>query len=404
MNILYIAYSCLPDSGSENKIGWNIPIESSKSNNVFVVTKEEHREAIEAYLKKHLIQNIRFFFVDIPNVYKRVFKGVTYSIRLNFWHRRAFPIVKSICEKENIDIIHQITPVEFRSIGNYADIENTKFVCGPLGGGEFLPRGLRSYAKGNMSIEYARAIMNKLYSIKYKFNKKLVKCDYILFANKETSEYLSDLMRDVSYNVYSEIGISEDDIIKTPHTNNRFTILVAGRLVYRKGHSFLLDALKKLPKDVDYMCRFVGQGSKKDYLETKVKKLGLEDKVVFVGRIPFEDLSKEYEKADVFVMPSLRETTGSVLLESMSKSIPVITINKFGGAILLDENSGWFYSGNAREDYVNGLCDAILECMSDVCEVQRRGDNAKEIAKKYLWSKKVEYYNSIYNQLLQDKN
>ena len=53
MNILYIAYSCLPDSGSENKIGWNIPIESSKSNNVFVVTKEEHREAIEAYLKKH---------------------------------------------------------------------------------------------------------------------------------------------------------------------------------------------------------------------------------------------------------------------------------------------------------------------------------------------------------------
>ena len=41
MNILYIAYSCSPKSGSEEKIGWSIPLESAKSNNVFVITKEE---------------------------------------------------------------------------------------------------------------------------------------------------------------------------------------------------------------------------------------------------------------------------------------------------------------------------------------------------------------------------
>ena len=35
-NILYIAFSCQPNKGSEEKIGWNIPLESSKINNVFV--------------------------------------------------------------------------------------------------------------------------------------------------------------------------------------------------------------------------------------------------------------------------------------------------------------------------------------------------------------------------------
>ena len=49
MNILYIAYSCSPNSGSENSIGWNIPIEMAKRHNVYVLTKQEHREHINDY-------------------------------------------------------------------------------------------------------------------------------------------------------------------------------------------------------------------------------------------------------------------------------------------------------------------------------------------------------------------
>ena len=54
-----------------------------------------------------------------------------------------------------------------------------------------------------------------------------------------------------------------------------------------------------------------------------------------MGSIPYMEMEKEYAGADVFIMPSIRETTGTVLLEAMSKGIPVITINKFGGATLL---------------------------------------------------------------------
>lgn len=60
-------------------------------------------------------------------------------------------------------------------------------------------------------------------------------------------------------------------------------------------------------------------------------------------------------------MPSIRETTGTVLLEAMSKGIPVITINKFGGATLFDENTGWLYGGNSKEEYIENLKKAILE-------------------------------------------
>ena len=136
MNILYIAYSCAPDHGSEDKIGWNIPLESAKINTVFVITKEEQREYIEKYLGEHTVENIKFYYVDIPVVYKKVFRGFLYSARCNIWHRGAYQLAMEICQKEKIDLIHQITPVEFRSIGNYGKIPEAKFVCGPIGGAE----------------------------------------------------------------------------------------------------------------------------------------------------------------------------------------------------------------------------------------------------------------------------
>ena len=192
MNILYIAYSCNPFAGSEDKIGWCVPYESSKTNTnkVYVITKEEQREPVEKYLRSHPLENIKFYYVDIPNFYKKIFKGFMYSGRLNVWNKRVFPLAKKICADQKIDVIHQITPIEFRAIGDYGKIANTKFVCGPLGGGESLPNGLKDYAKGHEIIEVVRSGINHWYRFKLRITGKLNRCDYIMFANKETQEFL----------------------------------------------------------------------------------------------------------------------------------------------------------------------------------------------------------------------
>ena len=96
MNILYIAYSCNPFAGSEDKIGWCVPYESSKTNKVYVITKEEQREPVEKYLQSHPLENIKFYYVDIPNSYKKIFKGFMYSGRLNVWNKRVLPLAKKI--------------------------------------------------------------------------------------------------------------------------------------------------------------------------------------------------------------------------------------------------------------------------------------------------------------------
>ena len=193
-------------------------------------------------------------------------------------------------------------------------------------------------------------------------------------------------------------------LLKNLELNNkkRFTFLVAGRLIYRKGHMLLLDALSCLPDDLDYECRIVGDGPEMSALKEKyLSNPKLQDHVVFTGKIPYVEMESEYKNADAFIMPSIRETTGTVLLESMAKGIPVITINKFGGPVLFDKESGWLYDGNDKSSYIEGLKNAIQECIENPEEVKRRGQNARKKAEQYVWEKKDQYYQKIYRELIE---
>lgn len=408
MNILYIAYSCAPDHGSEDKIGWNIPLASAAHNRVFVITKEEHREAIETYRKTHDLGNIRFFYVDIPAVYKKILKkGAAYSARLNIWHRRAFPVAKRLCEAEVIDVIHQITPIELRSIGSYWKIENTKFVCGPLGGGEYIPSGLTGYARGHMTVERIRALLNRIARLKYRLTGSLKKCDYILFANRETKAYLSDLLGNVPRELYFDNGIGHWELpaeTAAVREDGECVFLTAGRLAYRKGHDLLLDAVKRIPENYAFRCRIVGDGPELRRLRERCEAENLSHRVTITGRIPFSAMSEEYACADVFVMPSIRETSGAVLLEAMSKPMPVITMKRFGGAVVLDSDSGWLFEGTDRESYIENLKNSMIGCIERRETVAARGAAALEAARAHTWEKKAAHYDSIYRQVTDQKD
>lgn len=403
MKLLYIAYSCDPYNGSEDKIGWNVPLESTKTNEVYVITKEEHRENIKKYMLENNVKNMHVYYIDIPFIYKKLFKGFLYSGRLNIWNRKAFPLAKKICEKKKIDLIHQITPIEFRSIGNYGRIKNTKFVCGPLGGGEKIPNGLKSYVKSHEIVEIIRMCMNYLSRFRLKIGGKLKDCDCILFANKETRDFLLKGNRLLcQQKIITEIAISNEDIIKrkTKRKSEQCRFLVAGRLIYRKGHSFLLDVLERIPEECQYQCRIVGSGPEYDYLRNKCNSEQLKEHVILIGNLPFEQMKSEYEKADVLIMPSLRETTGSVILEAMAKGIPIVTIGKFGGIKLVDNSVGWTYGGKTKEEYINNLKNILIECINCPQMVCEKGENACKKSKKYTWEIQNKNYQLIYRTVL----
>ena len=243
--------------------------------------------------------------------------------------------------------------------------------------------------------------MNAWFRFYYKATGRLIRCDYILYANKETKEYLG-------VNGLVETEIAVDTISETCHQDKdghgKTVFLMAGRMIYRKGVPLLFDALETLPKNYDYEVRIVGDGSDMAKLQKRYRQsVKLQKHVTFAGRVPFLQMKDEYAKADVFVMPSIRETSGSVMLEAMSNGIPLIAVNRFGSGMLLNDDLGWTFDGKVKQDFIESLATAMAECIKHPEEVKRKGRNMLEAAKKYTWEVKATHFMKIYEMLLNGK-
>ena len=340
MNIIYIAYSCNPYNGTEDKLGWYTPYYASENNNVIIITKEESRESVEKYIVENKCNNIVVYYIDIPVIYKKIYSGSFYSGRQNVWNKRAFLKAQEICKAQKIDVIHQINPVEFRSIGPYGKIKNVRFVCGPIGGGEYIPSNLKKYVTGSgRLVEFIRLVANYYYKCKYKINGRFVECDTLLFANSETRDFLIPLAKRAHYRVLTELGSLTQNIDVQKNANETFSILAGGRLIYRKGFDLLLDAIEIIPKEYEFKMVLVGDGPLYSHLKNRINASKiLKKRVSMLGRVPHMEMDRLYKASDLFVMPSLRETTGTVILEALENGIPVITANLFGARTILDNS------------------------------------------------------------------
>lgn len=121
---------------------------------------------------------------------------------------------------------------------------------------------------------------------------------------------------------------------------NHPVVITAGRLSNPKGHWHLIRAFKKVKTEItDAKLLILGQGELEGYLNGLVNELGLEDDILFLGfkKNPF----KYIKNSTVFVLSSLYESFGNVLIEAMALGKPIVSTNcKSGPREILNPSNG----------------------------------------------------------------
>ena len=153
-------------------------------------------------------------------------------------------------------------------------------------------------------------------------------------------------------------------------------ILTVGRLVARKGHIFLIEAMSRLRNHPEAHLVIVGEGHERPQLEEAIRRLCLADKVELTGRISDEALNRLYKECHIFVLPAIvdsggdTEMLGMVSLEAMRYSKPVIA-TRVGGImdIVQDGETGMLV---AQRD-PDALAGAICQLLEDDALAQRLG-------------------------------
>ena len=158
--------------------------------------------------------------------------------------------------------------------------------------------------------------------------------------------------------VIPQFGTDEQLFTPLPSRPPRpFTVGFVGRLVPEKGVDQLLTALQCL--HADWRLEVVGGGTQQAELLQQVDRLGLSERVQFVGQVPSLAMPSLYQRLDVLVLPSLtrpnwKEQFGRVLIEAMASGVPVIGSDS-GAIPNVIGDAGLIFP----ENQPTALCDAL---------------------------------------------
>jgi glycosyltransferase involved in cell wall biosynthesis len=158
------------------------------------------------------------------------------------------------------------------------------------------------------------------------------------------------------------------------------TVIAAGRLKRQKDFGRLIRAFAQVvEKHPDWQLKICGGGPRQQALEKLIGNLGLEQNVVLAG--PVRNLGPELANASMYALSSRREGFPMVLLEAMSKGLPVVSFDCPTGPreIVRDRENGMLVP---HQD-VDALAAAMIEMIEDE-ELRRRcGAGALATAERY---------------------
>ena len=187
------------------------------------------------------------------------------------------------------------------------------------------------------------------------------------------------------------------------YSKNRILLFV-GRLSDQKGLQYLIDALPEIVrKEPAAKLLIIGDGPFKADLEEKINENKANGHVEFLGSLPASEVVKYHNYADVFVLPSLANNTGTealglALMEAMSSECAVVGTNVGGiPSLIRNGRNGILVSQKDPKQ----LAGAIIALLQNKKKAEAMGKNASAfIRKNYSWEKVGGEFIIIYKNLI----
>lgn len=166
---------------------------------------------------------------------------------------------------------------------------------------------------------------------------------------------------------------------------DKISILSVGTLKHQKNHTILINAFSLIENKEDYHLNLVGDGPLRNELKKLTQKLDLQDYVTFHGHQ--NNVNNFYEKADIFILSSIYEGFGNVLVEALNYGLKIISTDCPNGPseILNSPNYGLLIPSNNKFALKNAI-EEIRHIEFDKNLLQNRASNfhIKLISKLYL--------------------
>ncbi len=231
------------------------------------------------------------------------------------------------------------------------------------------------------------------------FAKKILKsATKIIFISPSYRQYLDKFSCNQEKYVNIPNGVNdfwfrEEEIQRTIH--QPISLIFVGEICKRKNVATIISAVSELKKSgTPAVLHIVGAGKEEQRCRKMAKELGIADSIFFYGwQKNKEDIKKYYDQADIFVMPSLRETFGTVYIEALSQGLPVIYTRGQGIDGYFEQGTTGF-ACNPKD--TGEIREAILRIAENYGSMSR---TCVQASKSFQWHIIAKQYHEVIRQM-----
>ena len=419
LKVLINAYACSPGMGSEPGMAWNWVVNLAKFCELHIITEGEFREKIEA-VAPTLEQGVNMHFYYNPvsdEIRKMCWNQGDWRFYKYYrqWQWKTYLMAKDICEKERIDVLHQLNMIGFREPGylwKLSKENGVPFVWGPVDAKDKFPV---AYLDGaNIKTKLFMRLKNFLTGIQLRYSGRVRAAAHqasVIFSASSNSQrsfkkYMgidSPLLNETGCYIEESVSMGkadgeiEDRPIKDKSSKETFDVLWVGKMDFRKQ---LALALKSIAESAQPKMRLhvVGGGNAEPYHKL-ASELGIENQCVWHGAVSHGEVQKLMQESDVFFFTSVAEGTPHVVLESIGNHLPVVCFDTCGQGDSVNDSVGrkiaLSHPSQSAHDFARILNElegnrALLKHLSENCK-QRQMDLSWEVKARKI----VEEYERI---------
>jgi len=402
MKILIIGHACSPRQGAEPSFTWNWAWQLSQRHQVCVLAYPHDRESVERFLADHQNTNLKFHWLTVPRWLDPLDpRGGDRGLRLHYflWLQCAYNRAIELHQRIGFDIVHHVSYCSLSAPPTFWKMP-IPFIWGPIGGGQQAPFSFRTYFGRGWVRELLRNARLGFLSHS-PFLQRAVHASAVLLAtNRDTAELLSRIGgRDVR--LFLDSGLSSNFILREPvsrPSDGSLTLLWAGRMQPRKALPLALEALART-KDLRVKLLIAGDGEMRKSWEQCAKRLSLDGRAEFLGRVPWEEMPRLYQRADAFLFTSLQDSFGTQVLEAMGHGLPILTLDHQGVGTFVPPEAGIKVAVTSPEETLARLVEGIRR-LTLFPEVRlQMGEAAHAYAKTQTWERRAECMSNLYEEL-----
>lgn len=360
--VLISAYACGPENGPEAGAGWEFATAAARSHDVHVITRRRFAPSIQAELARdpelraHLTVEFLELSERVLRLKRRAWDVYWYYL---LWQRALGRRARELHTRQPFDLLHHVTFANDWMPCGLVAVPDVPLVWGPVGGASRVPlrRVGRWLGLRGLLVELVRPALTA--PLRRRYGDRAARRATLVVAQNEGVAQRFAFADQVVVEPNAAITLPEDLVVgeRTRATEDAAPVaLFVGRLLGWKGPRLVLTAFAR-PQLRDWRLRIYGEGRDRDSLVRLSERLGLTDRVEFLGHASRDEVFRAYTESDVFVFPSMHDQAGWVVAEASSVGVPVVCLPLGGPPILARPND---HVAALEGDLVGNVVEAVL--------------------------------------------